>query len=126
MMRQALRAESDRAIESSLFAAWARKRKLAVSDAEVDAALGRIAAEQKLTVDELWAAAEAAGYARALYRDEVRRQLVEQRLLYSGPFGRLGPPPPAGQALTTWFTRRRAQLLADLKRRACVERFGRF
>ena len=107
-LRAALRAEIDRAIEAHLLAARARRRGLTVTDAQIDAALARIAEDQHLTLDELWAHAEASGYSPAVYREEIRRQLVEQRLRAAEP------------------EKQRAVLVAALRRRACVERFGRW
>ena len=107
-LRAALRAEIDRAITARLLDARARRRGLAVTDAQIDAALARVAEDQHLTLDELWAHAEAAGYSPAVYREEIRRQLVEQRLRAAEP------------------EKQRAVLVAALRRRACVERFGRW
>lgn len=107
-LRAALRAEIDRAVEAHLLAALARRRGLTVTDAQIDAALARIAEDQHLTLDELWAHAEASGYSRAVYREEIRRQLVEQRLRAAEP------------------EKQRAALVAALRRRACIERFGRW
>ena len=107
-LRAALRAESDRAITARLLDARARRRGLAVTDAQIDAALARVAEDQHLTLDELWAHAEAAGYSPAVYREEIRRQLVEQRLRAAEP------------------EKQRAALVAALRRRACIERFGRW
>ena len=116
-LRAALRAEIDRAVEAQLLAALARRRGLTVTDAQIDAALARIAEDQHLTLDELWAHAEASGYSPAVYREEIRRQLVEQALIAVDPYR------PAGVG---WAEKQRAALVAALRRRACIERFGRW
>jgi len=126
VLRDGLRAARESAIESALLAERAKRLGIVVTDAEVDAALVRIAADQKLGRAELLAEARAAGYPEAAYRAELRRQLVQQRVLFAGPFGAAGPPPRDGAALRRWLENRQQGLLAELRRRACVERLGRF
>lgn len=124
-LRLALDEAREAAIASALLSARARQRGLVIADAEVEATLAHIARDQQLGVDELLAAARAAGFPEPAYRAELRRQLLEQRLLFTEPYGRAGRP-PGGAARSAWLERRRHELLSELRRRACVERFGRF
>lgn len=125
-LRRALGAAREEAIASALLAEHARRLGLVVSDAEVEAALTRVAADAGLDVDGLFAEALAHGYPPRAYRAELRRQLLEQRVLASEPFGAAGPPPDDPAAYARWWARRRGLLLGELGRRACIERFGRF
>ena len=124
---RALLAEArEAAIEAALFEGLAQRRKLEIGRADVDAALARIAADQALDVETLLATATVAGYPPARYRAELARQLTEQRLLVSEPHGKLGKPPSDPSESARWFTARRKLLLSELRRRAWVERLGRF
>jgi len=125
VLRLALDEAREAAIAGALLSARARQRGLVIADAEVAAALAHIAGDQKLGVDELLAVARAAGFPAPAYRAALRRQLLEQRLLLTEPYGRAGSP-PSGAARSAWLERRRDELLSELRGRACVERFGRF
>ena len=124
-LRTALREERELAIEQALFSQTARRRGIAVTDSDVAAALRHIASDQRVSVDEVLALAHAAGLSERAYREELRLQLREQRLLFAEPWGPAGSPPIDGEARLRWQTKRRELVLAELGRRACVERFGR-
>jgi peptidyl-prolyl cis-trans isomerase SurA len=123
-LREIYRSAFEQAIESELLAHLARSRSMGVSDAEVDGALAAIAKSQGLDLDSLCAQALAAGWTMAEYRAEVKRQILEQRLVWldSGS----DPAPSDSQAVSAWLARRRAVLLRELRRRSCIERLVRW
>lgn len=112
-LRELLGEERESAIRVELFAERARRRRIQVTDGDVEQALESIAASRKTSVPELLALAEGAGFSRTLYRIEIRRQLLEHRVLMNEP--------GAGG-----LEQKRERLLRELARRACIERFGRF
>jgi len=59
----------------------ASRAKVVVSAQEVDQALARIAAQNRLNVDAVIAEAERAGLSEQQYRNEIRRQVLEAKLL---------------------------------------------
>lgn len=68
----------------------ADRLKLQVTTAEVDAALGRVAAQQKMTLPQLFKSAEEkSGFTEVEYRQEIRRQVLEGKLLSQRIRGRL-------------------------------------
>ncbi|MBI5536782.1 MAG: SurA N-terminal domain-containing protein [Deltaproteobacteria bacterium] len=68
-------------IDERLVAAEARLSELSVSAAEVDAALRNIASTQSITVPQLLEAARDAGLHEPEYREELRRQVLEGKVL---------------------------------------------
>lgn len=59
----------------------AEKQHLQVTSEEIDAALERLAGMQNLTIDQLISEAVRSGLSAQEYRDEIRRQLLEGKLL---------------------------------------------
>lgn len=123
-LRETQRTLYERMIDDALFERDAARRGLRIGDGEVDAALEQIAKSQKLDRDELRAQALGAGYSLREYRDELRRQLVEQRLIYLD--SSKDPAPSDVSALSTWTTRHRAALVGALRRQSCIERMVRW
>jgi peptidyl-prolyl cis-trans isomerase SurA len=70
-----------RMIEEVLVAAEADRKHITVAPDEIDRALQAIAAGQNITVPELLNAARDLGMTEKEYRDELRRQLLEGKLL---------------------------------------------
>src|SRR3954463_6327410 len=59
----------------------AAQAKVTITPTEIDAALKRVAVQNKLTVEQVVAEAERAGMPESKYREELRRQLLEAKLL---------------------------------------------
>lgn len=79
-----------RMVEETLEAQTAERQKVTVSPEEIDRALENVAAQQKLTVDELLLAAEQrSGLSEMEYRAEIRRQVLEGKLLSQRVRGRI-------------------------------------
>lgn len=77
-------------VEEELEQQAADKAKIRVTEAEIDAAFKNIAASQQLTVEQLVReAADRSGLERSEYRDEIRRQLLEGKLLQLRVKGRV-------------------------------------
>lgn len=70
-----------RIVDEELELRAAQQAKLSVSAKEVDDALERVATQNKITVAQLLAEAERTGLSAAGYRDELRRQLLEAKLI---------------------------------------------
>jgi peptidyl-prolyl cis-trans isomerase SurA len=68
-------------IDEELELRAASRSKLAVSSREIDDALARIAAQNKLSVEQVVEEATRAGLTERQYRNELRRQVLEAKLL---------------------------------------------
>jgi peptidyl-prolyl cis-trans isomerase SurA len=79
----------DEMIDERLMEQQADHAHLSVSVAEVDRGIAQKAQQLAITEKELWARAHAQGYTDQDYRDEVRRQLLEGKLLQLRLAGRI-------------------------------------
>lgn len=70
-----------RIVDEELEIRAAQQAKLSVTSREVDEALERVAAQNKITAAELLAEAERTGLSASAYREELRRQLLEAKLI---------------------------------------------
>lgn len=70
-----------RIVDEELELRAAQQSKLSVSAKEIDDALERVATQNKISVSELLTEAERTGLSAAAYRDELRRQLLEAKLI---------------------------------------------
>lgn len=68
-------------VDEELIARAARKAKIIISDQDVTTALERVAKQNNITVDRLLEEARNNGMKDGQYKDELRRQLLEARLL---------------------------------------------
>jgi peptidyl-prolyl cis-trans isomerase SurA len=71
----------ERMIDEELQQRAATKSQIAVTPQEIDAALGRIASQNGVEVERLFAEARASGMNDKTYRNEIRRQVLEAKLL---------------------------------------------
>jgi peptidyl-prolyl cis-trans isomerase SurA len=71
----------DKLVDEELEERAAQQSKLAVTGREIDEALMRVATQNKISVATLLAEAERSGLNEAAYRDELRRQLLEAKLI---------------------------------------------
>lgn len=78
---QLYRAVLERLVDEELQRRAAQQSRLTVSAREVDEALERVAAQNAITVDKLLAEAKNSGLSERAYRDELRRQLLEAKLI---------------------------------------------
>jgi peptidyl-prolyl cis-trans isomerase SurA len=86
---QAYVAVLERLIEEQLKTRSARKSQIHITPAEVDRALDRVAKQNGLTRATLLAEAARTGMSEAEYREEIRQQLLEMKLLELRLQGRL-------------------------------------
>lgn len=77
LMRQMLQRMIDDQIETDV----ATRNKVAVTPEEIDAAIERLAGSQQLTVPELLAEVMRGGLTAQEYREEIRRQILEGKLI---------------------------------------------
>jgi peptidyl-prolyl cis-trans isomerase SurA len=68
-------------VDEELIARAARRAKIVISEEDVTHALDRVAKQNKITVERLLEEARNSGMKDGQYRDELRRQLLEARLL---------------------------------------------
>ncbi|MGC4087456.1 MAG: SurA N-terminal domain-containing protein [Polyangiaceae bacterium] len=78
---QLYRTVLDRLVDEELEQRAAQQSKLVVTTKEVDEAIARVAAQNKITVEALVAEATKSGINELGYRDELRRQLLEAKLI---------------------------------------------
>jgi peptidyl-prolyl cis-trans isomerase SurA len=71
----------ERMVDEELEQRAASRSNIAVSAREVDDAIGRIASQNGITIDQLVAEATKSGLTENQYRNEVRRQVLEAKLL---------------------------------------------
>ncbi|MFZ5889646.1 MAG: peptidylprolyl isomerase [Myxococcota bacterium] len=78
---QLYRTVLDRLVDEELEQRAAQQSKLVVTTKEVDDAIARVAAQNKITIEQLIAEATKSGINELGYRDELRRQLLEAKLI---------------------------------------------
>jgi peptidyl-prolyl cis-trans isomerase SurA len=71
----------ERLVDEELIARAARKSKIIVADKDVDQALATLAKQNSITVERLMLEARSQGQTETKYRDEIRRQLLEYRVM---------------------------------------------
>jgi peptidyl-prolyl cis-trans isomerase SurA len=71
----------DKMVEEELIARAAVKAQVQVTREEIDAALDRVAKGNNVEVEDLFAEVEASGINRTQYRNEIRRQLVDAKVV---------------------------------------------
>ena len=75
-----IRETLDRLILESIQLQKARRAGVRISDAQLNAAVGRIAAQSGMSLDQFRVALEQQGQSYADMREEVRRQMIIQRV----------------------------------------------
>jgi len=78
---QLYRSVLDRLVDEELEVRAAQQSKLTVTPKEIDDAIGRVATQNKMSPEGLIAEATKTGLTEAAYRDELRRQLLEAKLI---------------------------------------------
>jgi peptidyl-prolyl cis-trans isomerase SurA len=86
---KAMKETLDEIIDERLMEQQADKARIAVSIEEVDRGIKNKAAQLQVSETELWTRAHVQGYTDQDYRDEVRRQLLEGKLLQLRLAGRI-------------------------------------
>jgi peptidyl-prolyl cis-trans isomerase SurA len=80
-LSQLYRSVLERLVDEELEERAAQQSKLTISSHEIDEAIQRVAAQNKITPEVLVAEARKSGLNEAGYRDELRRQLLEAKLI---------------------------------------------
>jgi peptidyl-prolyl cis-trans isomerase SurA len=80
---------TERLVDEELQARAATRSNISTKSEEVDRAVERLAQQNNVTVDELYAEATRSGLTRSDYRQELQRQLVEVKLLNLRTQGRI-------------------------------------
>ena len=86
---QVYKAVLQKIVDEELLEKAAAQAKVTITPVEIDEALKRVAAQNKLTVEQVVAEAERAGLNESKYREELRRQLLEAKLLQVRLQGRI-------------------------------------
>ena len=110
----------ERMIDERLEEVAADRAHVAVTPDEIDGALRSIAFQARLTVAELVGEAARQGLTEQGYRDELRRQVLEAKLLELRVRGRVRPTSDA-QAYADAMARARKEWLSELRRGAYVD-----
>lgn len=104
----------DRMIDERLEEQAAEKAKLAVSAEEIDGAMSNVATQAHVSVRELVNEAKKRGLSEQEYRDEIRRQLLEGKLIQLRVRGRVRVTEEDARALYSHF-------LVDLAKESPVD-----
>jgi peptidyl-prolyl cis-trans isomerase SurA len=78
---QVYKAVLQKIVDEELMEKAAALAKVTITPTEIDEALKRVATQNKLTVEQVLAEAARAGMPESKYREELRRQLLEAKLL---------------------------------------------
>ncbi len=78
---QVYKAVLQKIVDEELMEKAAAQAKVTITPTEIDEALKRVAQQNKITVEQVLSEAERAGMAESKYREELRRQLLEAKLL---------------------------------------------
>jgi peptidyl-prolyl cis-trans isomerase SurA len=78
---QVYKAVLQKIVDEELMEKAASQAKVTITPTEIDEALKRVAAQNHLPVEQVLAEAERAGMPESKYREELRRQLLEAKLL---------------------------------------------
>ena len=78
---QVYKAVLQKIVDEELMEKAAALAKVTITPTEIDEALKRVAAQNKLSVEQVLAEAARAGMPESKYREELRRQLLEAKLL---------------------------------------------
>lgn len=71
----------ERLVDEELISRIARKSKINITDKDVDSALATLAHQNNITIERLMLESRAQGQTDAKYREEIRRQLLEYRVM---------------------------------------------
>ena len=96
-------------VDAELVAQAAERARIEATSVEIDAALARVAAVNRMGVREILAEAQKQGFTERLYREELARQLREAKML------RLLPV-PRGVNLAELDDRRQSEVLEQMRR----------
>lgn len=78
---QVYKAVLQKIVDEELMEKAAAQAKVTITSTEIDEALKRVAAQNKMPLEQVLAEAERAGMSESKYREELRRQLLEAKLL---------------------------------------------
>jgi peptidyl-prolyl cis-trans isomerase SurA len=78
---QVYKAVLQKIVDEELMEKAAAQAKVTITPTEIDEALKRVAAQNKMAVEQVLAEAARAGMPESKYREELRRQLLEAKLL---------------------------------------------
>lgn len=111
-----------RMIDEILVTRDAKALHIEVSDAEIDAGVSSVAQANNLDRKALEVEVKKAGFSRAEYREEIKRQIAEQRWLIARAVGKIDRKKAADtEAFAAAVEKQRELLLADLRSRAFIE-----
>lgn len=86
---QVYKAVLQKIVDEELLEKAAAQSKVTISAVEIDEAIKRVADQNKLTVEQVVSEAQRAGLNESKYREELRRQLLEAKLLNMRLQGRI-------------------------------------
>lgn len=111
-----------RMIDEILVTKDAKALHIEVTDAEVDAGIASVAQANNMDRRALEAEVKKAGFSRAEYQEEIKRQIAEQRWLLTRAAGKIDRKKAADtEAFAAAVEKQRDALLVELRSRAFIE-----
>jgi peptidyl-prolyl cis-trans isomerase SurA len=111
-----------RMIDELLVTKDAKALHIEVTDAEIEAGVASVAQANNMDKRALEAEVKKAGFSRDEYREEIKRQIAEQRWLLVRASGKIDRKKAAdAEAFAAAVEKQREVLLADLRSRAFIE-----
>lgn len=111
-----------RMIDEILVTKDAKALHIEVTDAEVDAGIASVAQANNMDRRALEAEVKKAGFSRAEYQEEIKRQIAEQRWLLARAAGKIDRKKAADtEAFAAAVEKQRDALLVELRSRAFIE-----
>jgi len=112
----------DKLVDERLIAAEATRSQISVSTSDVDAAMLSVANNQGLTIPKLLEAAKASGFTEKEYREELRRQVLEGKVMQLRVLRRIKDYAILGEAARAKrLDEERSKYLHELREAAYVE-----
>jgi peptidyl-prolyl cis-trans isomerase SurA len=88
-MRQLRDSAVQSLIDDKLVLQIAKKQNVSATEEEIDNAIAGIASDERISVDEIYAAAEKQGMDRATYRDQLGKQITRMKIVQGSVQGRV-------------------------------------
>jgi peptidyl-prolyl cis-trans isomerase SurA len=109
-------------IDEVLVAKDAQKLHLDVTDAEIDAAITAVAQQNKIDKKTLDAELDKAGFTQLAYREELKRQIIDQKWLMTRAAGKIDRKKAADAAsFQIAVEKQRESLLVELRSHSYIE-----
>jgi parvulin-like peptidyl-prolyl isomerase len=120
-LRRVQRQQLGQLIEEKLILAEAARRKLKVSDAEVNRAIQSVMKQNDVSYEELMEALEAQGFSRAQYKANLRKQILRLKVLNMAVRSRISV---SEDDVKAFYQKQKRRLGVQLRVKVSLIRFG--